>query len=279
MCMGFGCNAAAVTGCRIIDSPRERLIAILTNSIVPCNGRFPALIALITVFFASGSLFGRFEAALLLTLLIVFSVLMTFLASKLLSGTLLRGVPSAFTLELPPLRKPQIGQVIVRSLLDRTLFVLGRAASVAAPAGLVIWALANISVGGMPLLARCADFLDPFAMLFGLDGVILLAFVLALPAKEIMLPIVLMCYLASGTLTDIHDLGAFANVLTANGWTARTAVCTMLFMLMHWPCATTLLTIRKETGSLKWTLLSILLPLVMGLSLCFIVAQLWQLLA
>lgn len=276
--MGFGCNAAAVTGCRIIDSPRERLIAVLTNSLVPCNGRFPALITIVSIFFAGGAALGPAWAAAIMTALIVFSVLMTFVASRLLSATVLRGVPSAFTLELPPLRRPQIGQVLIRSLLDRTIFVLGRAASVAAPAGLIIWALANISVGGLPLLGSLAGLLDPFAALFGLDGVILLAFILALPANEIVLPIALMCYLASGQLVDIGDAGSFAAVLTANGWTARTAVCTMLFTLMHWPCATTLLTIYKETRSLRWTLVSILLPLILGFGSCFIVAQLWALL-
>lgn len=277
MCMGFGCNAAAVVGCRIIDSPRERLIAILTNSFVPCNGRFPALITLLTLFCAGGTALGRMGAAALLTVLIAFSVGMTMLGSKLLSRTLLSGVPSAFTLELPPFRRPQVGRVIVRSLIDRTALVLGRAVCVAAPAGLVIWLFANVDAAGVSLLARCAAFLDPFAELFGLDGVLLCAFLLGLPANEIVLPIALMGYAATGTLQQMGDFASVSALLLANGWTMRTAVCTMLFMLLHWPCATTIRTIRKETGSLRWTLLSILLPLLFGLTLCFLVAQAWNL--
>ncbi|MEG2858109.1 MAG: nucleoside recognition domain-containing protein, partial [Clostridia bacterium] len=199
MCMGFGCNACGVIGCRIIDSPRERLIAILTNNFVPCNGRFPTLISIITMFFIAGA--GGWQAplsALILTAVILFSVLMTFAASKLLSVTLLKGQPSSFTLELPPYRKPQIGKVIVRSIFDRTLFVLARAATLAAPAGLIIWLFANITVGDMSVLQHCAGFLDPFARFFGMDGVILLAFIVGFPANEIVLPIMIMAYLAKG---------------------------------------------------------------------------------
>ncbi len=270
--MGFGCNAAGVVGCRIIDSPRERLIAILTNCFVPCNGRFPALIALITMFFAaeSGGLLSSAVSAAVLTGIILLGVLMTFLASRLLSATVLKGVASSFTLELPPYRKPQIGKIIVRSVVDRTLFVLGRAAAVAAPAGLVIWLMANLTVGDVSLLSHCASFLDPFARCFGLDGVILMAFLLGSPANEIVLPIILMAYMCEGTLSEIGDLSAFHSLLSANGWTWITAVNVMLFSLMHWPCTTTLLTIRKETGSLKWTLLAVLLPTVFGLAACFL---------
>ena len=268
-CMGFGCNAVGVTGCRIIDSPRERLIAVITNSLVPCNGRFPALIAVISMFFAGGS--GSLVSALLLTALIVFAVAMTLLASRLLSATLLRGVPSSFTLELPPYRPPQIGRVIIRSVLDRTVFVLGRAAAVAAPAGLVIWLMANISIGSGTLLSLCAGFLDPLGHLIGLDGVILMAFLLGFPANEIVIPIMLMAYTAQGMLIDYQGLGELRAILVQNGWTAKTALCFLIFALMHWPCSTTLVTIKKETGSLKWTLVSLLTPALMGGALCMLV--------
>ncbi len=268
-CMGFGCNAVGVTGCRIIDSPRERLIAVITNSLVPCNGRFPALIAVISMFFAGGS--GSLVSALLLTALIVFAVAMTLLASRLLSATLLRGVPSSFTLELPSYRPPQIGRVIIRSVLDRTVFVLGRAAAVAAPAGLVIWLMANISIGSGTLLSLCAGFLDPLGRLIGLDGVILMAFLLGFPANEIVIPIMLMAYTAQGMLIDYQGLGELRAILVQNGWTAKTALCFLIFALMHWPCSTTLMTIKKETGSLKWTLVSLLTPALMGGALCMLV--------
>ena len=268
-CMGFGCNAVGVTGCRIIDSPRERLIAVITNSLVPCNGRFPALIAVISMFFAGGS--GSLVSALLLTALIVFAVAMTLLASRLLSATLLRGVPSSFTRELPPYRPPQIGRVISRSVLDRTVFGLGRAAAVAAPAGLVIWLMANISIGSGTLLSLCAGFLDPLGRLIGLDGVILMAFLLGFPANEIVIPIMLMAYTAQGMLIDYQGLGELRAILVQNGWTAKTALCFLIFALMHWPCSTTLMTIKKETGSLKWTLVSLLTPALMGGALCMLV--------
>ncbi len=274
MCMGFGCNAAGIVGCRIIDSPRERLIAILTNNFVPCNGRFPTLIAILTMFFVGGAagFFPSLLSAALLTMVIVFGVLMTLLVSRVLSGTILKGVPTSFTLELPPYRTPQIGKVIVRSIFDRTLFVLGRAVAVAAPAGLVIWLLANITVGDASLLTHCAGFLDPFARLLGLDGVILLAFILGFPANEIVMPLILMCYLSSGTLTDIPSLAEFHALLVAHGWTAVTAICTMLFSLMHWPCSTTCLTIHKEAGAFKWTFASFAIPTLCGMVICFLFA-------
>lgn len=275
MCMGFGCNACGVIGCRIIDSPRERLIAILTNNFVPCNGRFPTLIAVITMFFAV-AVAGPFQSAvsaLTLTAVIVFGVVMTMLISKLLSRTILKGVPSSFHLELPPYRRPQIGRVIVRSILDRTLFVLRRAVVVAAPAGLVIWLLANIRVGGASLLAQCAGFLDPFARLLGLDGYILMAFILGFPANEIVVPIIIMSYMAVGTLTDYESLAQLHTLFVSHGWTWLTAVCVMLFSLMHWPCGTTCLTIKKETQSAKWTLLSFAIPTVTGIVVCFLVAS------
>lgn len=275
MCMGFGCNAAGVTGCRIIDSPRERLIAILTNNFVPCNGRFPALISIITMFFVAYAV-GPLQSilsALALTAIIVLGVMMTFFASKLLSKTILKGIPSSFTLELPPYRRPQIGKVIVRSIFDRTLFVLGRAVVVAAPAGLVIWLLANIFVGDISLLAHCSGFLDPFAKLMGLDGVILLAFILGFPANEIVVPIIIMCYMATGSILEFDSLSQLKQLLQDNGWTFITATSTILFSLLHWPCSTTCLTIKKETRSIKWMLVSIALPTVIGIIACIIFAN------
>ena len=271
MCMGFGCNAAGIVGCRIIDSPRERLIAMITNNFVPCNGRFPTLIAIISMFFVgvSGGAFDSMLSALLLTLFIVLGVCMTFAVSKVLSMTVLKGIPSSFTLELPPYRRPQIGKVIVRSVFDRTLFVLGRAIAVAAPAGLLIWIMANVQLDGITLLAHFSGFLDPFARLLGMDGVILMAFILGLPANEIVIPIIIMAYMAQGSLLEFDSLAQLRDLLVNNGWTWITAVSTMLFSLMHWPCTTTLLTIRKESGSLKWTAMSFLVPTVCGIVLCF----------
>ena len=274
--MGFGCNAAGVTGCRIIDSPRERLIAILTNSFVPCNGRFPTLIALITLFLAgAGALSGLLGGAILVAV-IVLGVFMTLLSSRLLSHTVLKGVPSSFTLELPPYRPPQVGKVIVRSVLDRTLKVLGRAVVSAAPAGLLIWVLANVSVGNATLLSHFTGFLDPLGRAMGMDGVILAGFLLALPANEIVMPIILMAYTAGTGLMELEG-AALLGVLTANGWTWTTAVSVLLFTLMHWPCATTLMTIHKETKSAKWTLLGFLLPTVCGVAACLVFTALMRL--
>ena len=279
-CMGFGCNAAGVVGCRIIDSPRERLIAMLTNNFVPCNGRLPMLISLITMFFvgAAGGLGASVLSSAMLVGLIALGLLMPLAVSKFLSATLLKGMPSSFTLELPPYRRPQLGKVIVRSIFDRTLFVLGRAASVAAPAGLIIWLLANIHAGGDTLLAHCAGFLDPFARVFGLDGVILLAFILGLPANEIVIPLIIMAYLSQGSLVELSDLTALRSLLIDNGWTWVTALCVMVFSLMHWPCSTTCLTIKKESGSWKWTAAAVAIPTVCGLILCFLIANACRLL-
>lgn len=278
MCMGFGCNAAGVSGARIIDSPRERLIAVITNCFVPCNGRFPTLIAIIAMFFITcNGLVGSILNALILTLIIGIGITFTFISSKLLSLTILKGMPSSFTLELPPYRKPKIGRVIVSSIFDRTVFVLGRAIISSAPAGLIIWVLANTSIHGSTVLSCITGFLDPFARLFGLDGVILTAFILGLPANEIVVPIMIMAYMSGSTLTDFSSLNSFRELLTANGWTSVTAICVMLFTLMHWPCATTCLTIKKETGSIKWTLLSIVLPTLFGLICCFAVASVGKL--
>ena len=274
MCMGFGCNAAGVIGCRIIDSPRERLIATITNNFVPCNGRFPTLIAIITMFFAGavGGAFKSVVSTLTLTGVIVLGVVMTVFISKLLSKTILKGLPSSFNLELPPYRRPQIGRVIVRSILDRTLFVLSRAVVVAAPAGVLIWILANVTVGDMSLLAHCAGFLDPFARLMGLDGIILMAFILGFPANEIVVPIIIMSYMATGSLTELDSLADLHALFVNNGWTWVTAVCVMLFSLMHWPCGTTCITIKKETQSFKWTLVSFAVPTVTGIVICIVVA-------
>ena len=276
MCMGIGCNACGVTGCRIIDSPRERLIAIITNSFMPCNGRFPAIIAIITVFFAgtAAAPLNSLLTALILMLVILLGVFATMGVSKLLSLTLLKGEASSFTLELPPYRSPQIGKIIVRSILDRTLFVLGRAVVVAAPAGLIIWLLANIEVGNTSLISYATNFLDPFARILGMDGIILAAFILGFPANEIVIPIMIMLYTNTGVLTDADSLSQMLSLFTANGWTVTTALCVIVFYLMHFPCSTTCISIYKETKSLKWTLVSFFTPLLCGFLLCFIISTL-----
>ena len=269
MCQGLGCNACGVMGCRIIQSPRERLIAILTNAFMPCNGRLPTLTALISMFFvAGGGLTASLTSAAMLMGAIVLAVAMTLWSSRLLAGTVLKGEPSSFSLELPPYRAPQIGQVLVRSILDRTLFVLGRAVSVAAPAGLMIWAAANISIGGQSILLHLAGFLQPLGALMGLDGIILLAFLLGFPANEIVVPCILMGYLSTGSLTDYGSLVELHGLLSANGWTTATALCALLFTLFHFPCGTTCLTIWRETKSAKWTALAAALPTVVGIAMC-----------
>lgn len=278
MAMGIGCNACGVTGCRIIESPQERLIAILTNNFMPCNGRFPTLIAIIMMFFA-GSAFGiisSIEVAAILLGIIVLCVLLTLLVSKLLSITVAKGEPTGFALELPPYRKPQILKTIVRSMLDRTLFVLGRAVIVAAPAGAIIWLTANIYIGNVSILSYCTDFLNPFGQLIGLDGVIVMAFILGFPANETVIPIIIMSYMASGALVDFTSYEQLLELFSANGWTVITAVCTMIMCIMHFPCSTTCLTIKKETGSLKWTLVSAILPTMIGIILCLITANIMR---
>lgn len=274
-CMGFGCNAAGIVGCRIIDSPRERLIAMLTNNFIPCNGRFPTMIAIISMFFIGGAAIPlqSISSALLLALIIVLAISMSLIISKILSMTLLKGVPSSFTLELPPYRKPQIGKVITRSIFDRTLFVLGRALAVAAPAGLIIWVMANLTIGGTTLLSHCAGFLDPFAKLMGLDGVILMAFILGIPANEIVIPIIIMAYMAQGSLIEFDNLSALKQLFVDNGWTSVTAISTILFSLMHWPCSTTLITIKKESQSIKWTIAAFLIPTITGIIVCMVFAN------
>ncbi len=271
ICMGFGCNAVGVSGCRIIDSPRERLLAILTNNFVPCNGRFPTIITIITMFFCLGSgIYSSVFSAITLTLVIIFGLCMTFLVTKILSVTVLKGSPSSYTLELPPYRSPQICKVIVRSIFDRTLFVLGRAISVAAPAGLIIWLMANIHINDISLLNYSTSFLDPFARLMGLDGVILIAFILGFPANEIVIPIIIMAYMQTGSLTELSSVSALYDLFVANGWSFITAVSVILFSLLHWPCSTTVLTIKKETGSIKWTAIAVLLPTLISIVVCML---------
>ena len=272
MCMGFGCNAVGVTGCRIIDSKRERLLAMLTNSLVPCNGRFPMITTLISVF--TVVFLGRelsLVSGIFLTLFIILSILVTFFATNILSKTLLKGDTTAYTLELPPFRKPQTGKIIIRSIMDRTLFVLGRALKTAVPAGVLIFLMANITAGGESLLIIASDFLDPLGKLMGLDGVILLGFILGFPANEIVLPIILMCYLTATNLTQVPDIGAISEILLNNGWTVSTALCTVVFSLFHWPCATTVLTVKKETRSFKWTAISVLFPMTIGFLFCILI--------
>ena len=279
MCMGFGCNAVGVTGCRIIDSKRERLIAILTNSFVPCNGRFPMIIAIITIFFVglNNTFTSSLLSSLLLVLVICFSVFITLLISKLLSKTILKGMPSSFILELPPYRRPQYLKVIIRSILDRTLYVLGRAIVVAIPAGIIIYILSNVYIGNSSILTICTNFLDPFADLLGLDGVILFAFILGFPANEIVVPIIIMAYMKSGVLIEYDSLSSLKEILVNNGWTILIAINFIIFSLIHFPCSTTFLTIKKETKSIKWTILSFIIPLFIGISLCFIVTSVYRL--
>ena len=258
----------------MLDSPRERLIAILTNTMIPCNGRFPLILTLAAVFFgvrgvSAGN--GGLLSAASLFLVLVLSVAVTLCASKLLTFTVLKGEPSSFALELPPFRMPKIGETLVRSVFDRTVFVLGRAVTAAIPAGAVIWLLSNIYVRDLSLLSHAAAFLDPVGQLMGLDGIILCAFILGLPANETVLPIILMGYLSGGVLPESDSVLFVSEVLTANGWTLTTAVCTVVFSLFHWPCATTLMTVKKETGSLKWTVFSALYPTFFGIILCIII--------
>ena len=275
MCMGFGCNAAGVVSCRIIDSPRERLIAILTNNFVPCNGRFPTLIAIATIF-VGGSFAAEYEtlaAALTITMLVLFGIATTFAISWGLSHTVLKGEASSLVLELPPYRPPQIGAIFYRSLIDRTLFVLKRAVIMAAPAGVITWILGNVYIGDLSIISHLAAWLQPIGYAIGIDGFILLAFILGLPANEIVVPILIMSYLSTGQMMEFDSLDELRQILLNNGWTWLTAVCSMLFCLLHWPCTTVLLSVYKESGSAKWTFLSFLLPTVIAFIVCFIIAQ------
>ena len=272
MCMGFGCNACGVTGCRIINSPRERLISIITNNLVPCNGRFPFLITIATIFIA-GTMQGigaSIISTISVMLVIMLGIFLTLIISKILSKTILKGMPSSFILEMPPYRKPQFGKIFVRSIFDRTLFILGRAVAVALPAGLVIWLFANVGINGSTILDLIVNFLDPFAKLMGLDGYILTGFILGIPANEIVLPIILMCYLQGKALVNIEDTFAIGEILKQNGWTILTAINVMIFTILHFPCATTLLTIKKETGKMRWVVLSFLIPTVCGIIICML---------
>ena len=267
MCMGFGCN-----GCRIINSPRERLISIITNNLVPCNGRFPFLITIATIFIA-GTMQGigaSIISTISVMLVIMLGIFLTLIISKILSKTILKGMPSSFILEMPPYRKPQFGKIFVRSIFDRTLFILGRAVAVALPAGLVIWLFANVGINGSTILDLIVNFLDPFAKLMGLDGYILTGFILGIPANEIVLPIILMCYLQGKALVNIEDTFAIGEILKQNGWTILTAINVMIFTILHFPCATTLLTIKKETGKMRWVVLSFLIPTVCGIIICML---------
>ena len=278
--MGFGCNACGIIGCRIIDSPRERLIAIITNNFVPCNGRFPTLITIITIFFTNYIVIPAKSliSTAILTMTILLGIFTTFLISNFLSKTILKGTPSSFTLELPPYRKPQVGKVIIRSIFDRTIFVLARAMAVAAPAGLIIWVMSNTYINDMSIIKIFSNFLDPFAKFIGLDGVILMAFILGFPANEIVIPIIIMSYMCRGSIMELENLNQLHELLVNNGWNYITAICMILFSLMHFPCGTTCLTIKKETGSLKWTALSFIIPTVIGVVVCAIVSNVCKLL-
>ena len=275
MCMGFGCNAVGVTGSRIIDSKRERLIAIITNNFVPCNGRFPTIIAIITMFlcFSSNS---SFLGSCILTIVILFGIIMTFIVSNILSKTILKGIPSSFTLELPPYRKPKFFKTIINTLYEKAIKILIRAISVAIPAGLIIWILSNIEVNNISLFKHLTLFFDPFGKAIGLDGVIILAFILAFPANEIVIPIMLMGYLGNNTISDYNSLSELKNILVNNGWTIKTAICMIILSIMHFPCSTTCITIKKETSSYKWMFLSIIIPTIIGISFCFIINMLFK---
>ena len=274
-CMGLGCNAVGVTGARIIDSPRERAIAVITNSLTPCNGRFPFLIAVISIFLAKNSI----VASLILLAFIVISIICTMISSKVLSKTVLKGKSSSLILELPKYKVPDFKNVIISTIRDKILLVLFRAVAVAVPAGLIIWALANISVDNISLLNIISTKLNPIGKFIGLDGVMLMAFILGLPANEIVLPIALMAYLSSGVLSDYSSIESLKEILVTNGWTIKTALCACIFSMFHFPCATTLFTVLKETKSIKYTLLSIITPLTNGIIICCVINALFNIFA
>jgi len=279
MAMGFGCNAAGVIATRVIDSPRERLIAILTNNFVPCNGRYPTLIMLAVIFVGAAfpPAFASIAAAGAVVGIVLVGIVFTLLISWALSATALQGEASAFTLELPPYRRPSILRILYTSLIDRTIFVLGRAILTAAPAGAVIWVLANVDWNGVSLAQHSVNFLEPLGYAIGLDGVILLAYVIAIPANEIVVPTMLMAYMGVGVMTELTDYEQIRTLLVdQHGWTLLTAVNLMLFSLLHNPCATTILTIWKETRSGKWTTLGALMPLAIAFVVCFAVATVWR---
>lgn len=276
MCMGFGCNAVGVTSARIIDSKRERLIAILTNNFVPCNGRFPTIISIISMFLIGYSSNNSFLGAILLTIVIIFGIAITFITSKILSNTILKGIPSSFTLELPSYRRPNFIKTIINTLYEKAIKILVRAICVALPAGIIIWVLSNVYINNISLFKHITLFLDPFGKIIGLDGVILLAFLLGFPANEIVIPIMLMGYLGNSSLSEYNNLSELKNILVNNGWSIKTAICTIIFSLMHFPCSTTCLTIKKETNSYKWMFLSIIIPTIIGICICFIINTLFN---
>ncbi len=272
MGMGFGCNAAGVVSTRIIDSPREKLIAILTNNFVPCNGRWPLIIMLSTVFVAASfpPSISSFVAAGSVVGVTLFGIAITLLVSKFLSNTLLKGEPSAFKLELPPYRKPQILKILYTSFIDRTLFVLGRAITMAAPAGGLIWLLGNIYLNNKTLMSYGVEFLNPIGKAIGLDGAILLAYIIAIPANEIIIPTIIMIYSNQSRMMEL-EINQLKELFVQNEWTVLTAITLMLFSLLHYPCSTTTWTIYKETRSVKWTIISNLLPLAIAFIVCFVV--------
>lgn len=268
--MGFGCNAAGVIGCRIINSTREKIIAMVTNAFVPCNGRFPMLITISSIFIASyfANQYSSIISTVVVLLVVLIGIILTLIISNLLSKTILKGEKTSFILELPPYRKPQIIKTIIQSIINKIIFVLGRAVLIAAPAGIVIWLLANLSINDVTLLNYIANFLNPFAQIIGLDGYILTAFILGLPANEIVLPIILMSYLSNNQLIRIDDITSIGEILIQNGWTILTAINTMIICLLHFPCSTTLLTIKKESGKWRWAVLAFVLPTVCGIVIC-----------
>jgi ferrous iron transport protein B len=280
MAMGFGCNAAGIIATRVINSPRERLVAILTNNFVPCNGRFPTLIMLATVFVGASfpAALASVAAAGTVLLVVLIGVAFTLIVSWALTRTVLRGEASAFTLELPPYRRPGVLRILYTSLIDRTIFVLWRAMLTAAPAGAVIWILANVNAGGASLAQHTANGLNPLGWTIGLDGVILLAYIIAIPANEIVVPTMLMVYMSTGTMTELDSMDDLRTLLVdRHGWTLLTAVNLMLFSLLHNPCATTIMTIYKETLSAKWATLGALMPLALAFIVTFLVATIWRL--
>jgi len=288
MAMGFGCNAAGVIATRVIDSPRERLIAIITNNFALCNGRWPTQILIASLFIgslATPALAGLVSATAVVGIALL-GIFLTFITSWVLSRTILKGEASAFSLELPPFRPPRILQTLYTSLIDRTLFVLWRAIVFAVPAGAVIWLSANLQIGEASIAEHIINFSDPFGLLIGLNGVIILAYIIAIPANEIVIPTILMLTVLSlnvagigegtGVMFELDDYNTYTELFAAGGWTLLTAVNLMLFSLLHNPCSTTIYTIYKETKSAKWTLISSILPIVLGIAICFLVAQLWR---